>query len=189
VKERPRAIAVLITVFLLGCVLGSAGSYFYFRKYSRPPMISREVGHPPPHGMRKWPELLQMSQEQDTRFKEIMKESREKLDALSMDQGKKIQSVLSETNQKISSILDENQRKKFEELLKEVEAWRSRERRDRRFGPPPGSDRRFGPPPGSDRRISGDSGGRLPGQPNTIAKGMNDGDGYSPRAGNPDFYR
>ena len=164
-KERPRAIAVLISVFLLGCILGSGGSYFYFKKYSNPPMISREDGPPPPHGLRRWPELLQMTPEQDARFKEIMRESRQKLDALSVQQSQKIQSILTETNQKISSILDDKQRDKFQDLLRDIENWRSRERRDRRFGPPPGSN----------RRMPGNSGERLPNNPD--AKGMNPRDG------------
>lgn len=168
-KERPRAIAVLIAVFLLGCILGSGGSYFYFKKYSKPPMISREGGPPPPHGLRKWPEILKMTPEQDARFKEIMQESRKKLDALSMQQGQKIQSILAETNKKISSILDEKQREKFQELLRDIENWRSRERRDRRFGPPPGSN----------RRMSGES---MPNSPDASAKGLNAWDGRAPHA-------
>ena len=33
-KDRPRALAVLIAVFLLGCLAGSAGSYFWLKKIS-----------------------------------------------------------------------------------------------------------------------------------------------------------
>jgi len=179
VKERPRAIAVLISVFLLGCILGSAGSYFYFKKYAKPSMMSRGDGPPPPHGLRRWPELLQMTPEQDTRFKEIMRESRQKLDVLSMEQGQKIQSVLAETNQQISSILNDAQRKKFEELLKEIESWRSQDRRDRRFGPSPRPD----------RRISGGPQGTSPGGPESDTKEMKDWDGRPPHAHGPDAMR
>jgi Spy/CpxP family protein refolding chaperone len=179
VKERPRAIAVLISVFLLGCILGSAGSYFYFKKYSKLPMMAREGGPPPPHGQRRWPELLQMTPEQDARFNEIMRESRQRLDALSIEQGQKIRSVLAETNQKISSILDDKQRKKFEELLKEIESWRSRERRDRRFGPPPGPD----------RKISGDPKEKSPREPAAVTKEMKDWEGRPPHVHGQDSFR
>jgi hypothetical protein len=138
VKDRVRAFIVLIAVFVFGCFLGAAGSYFWFVKYSKPTVASRENGPPPPHGRPRLPELLEMTQDQEFRFGEIIKESRRQLDALQTEQQPKIEAVVEATNQKISSILDEKQRIKYLSFLEELKKWRSREPHGGgRFGPPP----------------------------------------------------
>lgn len=141
-KDRVRAIVVLIAVFLIGCLLGISGSYFWFKKYSSAQnIIQREYGPPPPHGRQRLPEFLNMTPEQETRFGEIMQETRRKLDAVQMEQRPKIDAVVEEANQQISSILNEQQKKKFLDYLQDIKNWRSRDHGNRRFGPPPDSDR------------------------------------------------
>jgi hypothetical protein len=143
VKDRMRALIVLIAVFVFGCFLGATGSYFWFAKYAKSPIAARENGPPPPHGRPRLPELLGMTHDQEVHFGEIMKESRRQLDALQMEQRPKIEAVLEATNQKIWAILDQKQQIKYQAFLEELKKWRSREPRGGgRFGPPPDSSRR-----------------------------------------------
>jgi hypothetical protein len=137
VRDRVRALLVLMGVFILGCILGAAGSHFWFKKYIQPVSGMRADGPPPPHGRTRLPELLEMTPDQEKRFGEIMQESRRKLDTLQVEQRPKIEAVLEETNRQIASILNEKQQKKYQEFLIELKKWRPRESRGGRFGPPP----------------------------------------------------
>jgi hypothetical protein len=144
VKDRIRALIVLIAVFIFGCFLGAAGSYFGFEKYYKSSLATREDGPPPPHGRPRLPELLGMTHDQEVRFKEIMKESRRQLDALQMEQRPKINAIREATDQKISSILDKKQQIKYQTFLEELKKWRSRNPHDGGgFGPPPDPSRRM----------------------------------------------
>jgi hypothetical protein len=166
VKDRVLASIVLIAVFILGCLLGAAGSYFGIKKYTKHQTATRDYGPPPPHGRPQLFELLEMTKEQTVRFGEIMKESRRHLDALQMEQRPKIEAVLEETNRKIASILNEKQQKKYQEFLKDLRRWRSREPRGGRFGPPPNPDRKMFFPPIEQR-------GNEPGAPEYNEHGPN----------------
>lgn len=152
-KDRMRALIVLIAVFVLGCFLGATGSYFWFAKYAKSPIAARENGPPPPHGRPRLPELLEMTHDQESQVGEIMKESRRQLDALQTEQRPKIEAVLEATNRKISSILDEKQKAKYKTFLEELNKWRSREPHGGgRFGPPPDPSRRMSMPPRGPQR-------------------------------------
>jgi Spy/CpxP family protein refolding chaperone len=147
VTDRPRALAVLITVFLLGCLLGFAGSYYWFGKTVEHGAAGRENSPPRIQEPPRLSELLKLTPEQDQRFHEIMAEAREQLDALRFEQdemrealrakqGPKIERIWAETNHKFSAILDEEQKKKFEDFLKDMEAMRKRQpSRGRGFEP------------------------------------------------------
>jgi hypothetical protein len=168
VNDRPRALAVLIAVFLLGGILGSAGTYFWLRKHPGLQIEAQRTNAPSAPGRARRPDLLQLTPDQQARFGEIMTESRKQLDALRIEQIPKIEAIRSETNRRLSSILNEEQRKKFDAFLKEMESRRTRPSRGRRFerppdgnrepgfGPPPDGNREpgFGPPPGPDREQS-----------------------------------
>jgi len=144
VTDRPRALAVLIAVFLLGCVLGSAGSYMWFR--SRPvvePRMTRggQRGGSP---MARLTELLKLTPEQDAKRREIMAESFKELnklraiqepkveplfhqlEELRKEQEPQIDALLSGTNRKIMAILNPEQQKKFADFLKDAENRRRR---------------------------------------------------------------
>lgn len=121
--DRPRALAVLIAVFLLGCILGSAGSYLWLRNPVGPP--TRAIRNLPPGpggpgGHQRFSELLQLTPEQESRFREIMAESRRQLDALRTEQVPKLEAIRAETNRKLMSVLNEEQKKKFAAFLKEM---------------------------------------------------------------------
>jgi hypothetical protein len=144
VNDRPRALAVLIAVFLTGCIVGVAGSYFLIR--SKPALVFRgfggggaPFGRPPEGGRQKrLPEALKMNPEQEKQLNKIMEDWRNQLDSLRSTQFAKFEETRSEANQKIAAILNQDQRKDFEQYLKKMED----ERRNRR---PPRMGRGFPP--------------------------------------------
>jgi Spy/CpxP family protein refolding chaperone len=112
-----------------------------------------EEGPPGLQGRQRWQELLrslQLTPEQDARFKEIMMESWKEmeqlrkqgeplwkqLDAMRLEQSPKLDAIRTATNRRVTEILNPEQRRKFEEFLKEADL-RRRPPRGREFGPPP----------------------------------------------------
>ena len=159
VTNRPKALAVLIAVFLLGAILGSAGSYYWSSRTS----VSKDryAENKPPPRRPRLPDLLEMTQDQRDRFGEIMSEFRMQLEALQKEQEPKIEAfqkeqapkfeaLRTETDRKILSILNEEQRIKYNELAKEREK-RMRVPRGRGFAPPPPSQRDRKPSSFSDK--------------------------------------
>jgi Spy/CpxP family protein refolding chaperone len=138
VTNRPRALAVLIAVFLVGCIAGAFGSYYWLKKDRNVRGRHEENGPPPPQGHPRLPELLQLTPAQDARSKEIMAETRKQLEALRTDQAPTIEAIWADTNRKFLAILNPEQQKKFNAFLKEREEMRYRMPRDRDgFRPPP----------------------------------------------------
>jgi hypothetical protein len=150
VKDRPRALAVLVAVFLLGCLAGSAGSYFWFKKSldssRRLPDLregaTKEGPRPRPEPPR-FKQILDLTPEQDAQFNQIVAESRKQMsefrkqtDAFHSEQDNKIKAIISEMNRKINVILNEEQKKKFAAWQKEFDS-RRRSPRRRDFPPPP----------------------------------------------------
>jgi Spy/CpxP family protein refolding chaperone len=148
VTNRPRALAVLIAVFLVGCIAGASGSYYWLKKDAAIRNHRRDEGPPGSQGRQRWMQLLsslQLTSEQDARFKEIMAESRKQveplwkqqepllkqmdplrrqLDAMRDEQFAKLDAIRAETNRKFSAILNPEQKKKFDAFLKESEEMR-----------------------------------------------------------------
>jgi hypothetical protein len=146
VTDRPRALAVLITVFLLGCIIGSAGFYYWFEKKPNIPVANGRNGLPPGPPRQSLPELLQLTPDQEKRYREIMseahkqheslrREQEEMWDKLRAEQAPKIKEIWAETNRKFSAILNEEQKERFDAFLKEMEAMRKRPPRGRGFEP------------------------------------------------------
>ena len=130
--DRPRALAVLISVFLLGCILGSAGSYVWLRNS---PSVARRSS--PRNYLRGLPDL-NLTPEQETKFGQIVGEMRKQLDDLRKEQRPKIEAIRNETNGKLMSILNEEQKKKFESFVKDMNNRRMRSPRGgREPGRPP----------------------------------------------------
>ncbi|MDR0843538.1 MAG: periplasmic heavy metal sensor [Acidobacteriota bacterium] len=143
-RERTRAIAVLLAVLVLGCLVGAAGSWFHYVKHGDAQVdeVDKRRGGPPPQRRERLPQLLGMTSEQETQFEKIMDESRQQLDALRVEQRPKIDAVIEETNRKIQTILNDEQKMKLAAFLADVERERGREghggpRDGRGFGPPP----------------------------------------------------
>ncbi|MBP1625202.1 MAG: hypothetical protein H6Q07_3224 [Acidobacteria bacterium] len=137
--DRPRALAVLIAVFLLGGILGASGSYLWFRNQPVPQRGVRDFRPGPggPGGRLRFNDMLQLSPEQEVRFREIMGEMRGKLDALTAEQSPKIEAIRTETNRSLMSVLNAEQKKKFADFLKQMEVGRRREPHGGRGMPPP----------------------------------------------------
>ncbi len=147
--DRPRALAVLITVFLLGCIVGSAGFYYWFGKSRGTPdvPVANGRGGPPQLPERpKLPEILQLTPEQEERFREIMLESRKQTEPLMIErqemehqlrakQGPKINEIWAETNRKFMALLNEEQKAKYDAFLKERDSMKRRPPRGRGFEP------------------------------------------------------
>jgi len=150
VKDRPRALIVLIVVFLLGCLAGSAGSYYWFKKSIEAGRRSSDFregavkdGSRPRPEPPNFKQILDLTPEQDARLKEIVAESRKQMaefrkqtDAFHSEQDNKIKTVISEMTGKINAILNEEQKKKFAAWQKDFENKRRPSRR-RDFPPPP----------------------------------------------------
>ncbi len=136
--DRPRALIILVAIFLLGCVIGAAGTYFWQGKSTIravPQMRNAPSGHG--QGRQRMPELFQLSPEQEARFREIMAESRRKLADLQNEQRPKIEAIRSETDRKLHDILNEQQRKQFDSYLKGMQNRGERDPRGRKPEPRP----------------------------------------------------
>lgn len=150
-NDRPRALAVLIAVFLLGAILAAGGTYLLFRGSQAPERRVRGDRPPgmPPQGRQRIQELLNLTPEQETQFGKIMAESRRQTEALRAEQQPKIEAIfaeqqprmdaiLADTHRQVMAILDKDQQKKFESRWKEINSRRNR---------PPRGGRGMRPPP------------------------------------------
>ncbi len=135
--ERARALTVLVAVFFLGSVIGAAGYHLYTLGASA---SGRGFGPPGRGGRPRMLDALQLSPEQQKSFDAIMEESRSRMDALQAENAPKFKAIRAETDARILAILDEAQKKKFGELVREM---------DRRMGRwrSPGDGRAPGPRP------------------------------------------
>jgi Spy/CpxP family protein refolding chaperone len=136
-KDRMRALAVLVAVFLLGGVIGA--SVFYYlpgkpQRYSTPGE-GRNGSSIRIQEHQRLPNFLELTQEQQTQFREIMAESWKQLDALRIEQTPKIKAIQAETNRRLLEILNPEQQEKFKAFLEEMK--NRRERSSRRRGPAP----------------------------------------------------
>jgi Spy/CpxP family protein refolding chaperone len=159
--DRPRALTVLIAVFLLGGILGAGGTYWWMERLSasgRAASQDHRPGRGP--GRQQMQEILGLTKSQELEFGKIMAESRKqiedlraqqrpqldaifaeqqpKIDAIFAEQQPKVDEILADTNRKVMAILNEDQQKKFQSMWKEMN---SRGRRGGRGGrgmePPP----------------------------------------------------
>jgi hypothetical protein len=144
-KDRPRALAVLVAVFLFGIIIGAAGSFFWLKpsdEVIRPYNRSRPPAPPPQMQDPKkiLPQILQMTPEQEAQYDKFIEETFKQLDALRMGQRSKSFEIWSEFNRRLRAILDEEQKKKFDAFRENAEEMRDRDGKE----PPP---RRGGPDP------------------------------------------
>jgi hypothetical protein len=159
-NARIRALGLLLAVLFLGITAGAMGYRYYASKIQvavAPPGPARDRQQRP-----RMQELLNMSEEQKTKFDEIWKEFRPQFEALRTAQEKKFDAVRAEVdprydelraelNRRVLSILNEGQQQKYEALQKEMNARRVHRRTDRPGPPPPDGPgappERPGPPP------------------------------------------
>jgi len=138
-SNRARALISLIAVFLLGCLVGGGGLYTW-QKRVQPVGKSSPPARRGPDGPRSFAETLKLTPQQQDQFKQIFEDSRRQIDALRAEMEPKFHAVQIQTNQRILASLNEEQKKKFEQMSKEMEARRESMRRGGRWGnpmPPP----------------------------------------------------
>ena len=112
-SNRARAVAVLIAVLVVGCLIGMVGhSLWEWREgLGRKPEVEA-----------RFAQTLQLSPEQQEQLEAILEESRRQIDATRAEMGRKFDEVRAATNAKIAAILSDEQKKKFEQLLKEADS-------------------------------------------------------------------
>jgi hypothetical protein len=156
-NDRPRALAVLISIFLAGCIIGAIGFFLWAKKQPeslpfRPPNAGNFRMPPGPRSgqANPWTQMLQLTPEQEKSIMQIMQEANRQLDALQKEyeprynavrteHEPKIKAIIDDRNRKFSAVLNKDQKKKFEEFQKRFEEGRRRG---------PGGDRGgFGRPP------------------------------------------
>ncbi len=129
-KDRPRAIAVLVAVFILGFIAGSVSSYCWFGRAVHPQMAFKS---PPPPRIPKeqtLPVILNLTPDQEKQYREIMAEAGRQFELLRIEESKvgaewwdkqrpKYESIWSEVNSKFIAILDEGQKKRFNSWLED----------------------------------------------------------------------
>jgi Spy/CpxP family protein refolding chaperone len=117
-KNRTQALAVLIAVFLVGCVLGIAGLRFWERSsqgeggllfpWREQDRANRLVG------------LLQLTPEQNAQLNAILQDTRRQIDASRLETERNMDAIRAQANAKIEAILNDEQKKKFAQYLKEA---------------------------------------------------------------------
>ena len=124
-NDRTRALAGLIAVFLLGVVAGAGGIYAWMARVQASP--------PPTFGFRErpapLPKLLELTPEQERQFRQIMRESREGIDAAREEQTPRLRELRNEMDRKIFAILSDEQKVKFAAFLKHMASRKDRLRR------------------------------------------------------------
>ena len=128
-SARMRALLVLIAVFLVG---GSAG--FVLREFTKTKAQAQNENRPPSRDRRgpRLEQLLQLTPEQNARFKEIMSELRVQFDKVQDEHQSRIDeidkvfrpqflAVRTEMNRRIVEILNDEQKEKFLQIQKDRE--------------------------------------------------------------------
>ena len=117
---RKTAIAVLIAVFLIGCLLGASG-FWLWRAKSQSIPDTNDLYSQDAYSVRIF-DRLQLTSDQKIKLQEILESSRSRINECRGEMQNTMSSIRIQTNERITSILDENQRSVFEQLLKESES-------------------------------------------------------------------
>jgi Spy/CpxP family protein refolding chaperone len=115
-KNRTRAVAVVVAVLLIGCILGVAGYHFFFEKRDQPKPAVSNSGHVSGHAGRLV-ERLQLTKEQEKQLGEILEDSRRQIETGRNEFNSKMQEIRGKTNERIAAILNDEQKQKFQQIL------------------------------------------------------------------------
>jgi len=134
-NNRVRALESLIAIFLVGLIIGIGGALLWV---DRGPQNATDTNSRSAGGYKKNPiklsGLLHLTQEQDAKIKAIFDDTRRQSAALSKEMGPKFEAIRSEANDKIAAILNDEQKKIWEQFLKERDRDESRDRSGRGGG-------------------------------------------------------
>jgi hypothetical protein len=126
-NNRVRALESLIAIFLVGLIIGVGGALLWV---DRGPQDATDAGSRSSGGYRKnsvkLSDLLHLTPEQDARIKAIFDDTRRQSAALSKEMGPKFEAIRTEANNKIAAILNDDQKKIWEQFLKQKNESRDR---------------------------------------------------------------
>jgi Spy/CpxP family protein refolding chaperone len=114
-KNRTRALAAIVAVLLIGCILGVAGYHFFQRgSHERTAFTSadRISGH-----TGRLADQLQLTREQEKQLNVILEDSKRQIETGRKELDSKLQEIRSKTNERITAILNDGQRQKFQTIL------------------------------------------------------------------------
>ena len=118
--NRKSAIAVLIAVFLIGCLLGASGTWLWEERVRGNVVINdRYIQHD--YSVRIF-DRLQITPEQKTELKKILDDSRREINACRNELQNKMDEIRANTNDRIAAILDKDQKVMFEQLIREADS-------------------------------------------------------------------
>ncbi len=124
-----RALAVLVAVFLAGCLVGAGVDNLLGRR------IAARGGEAPRSGRAggtdRLAAVLQLTPDQQIQLKSIYDDLRQQINSTRREMGERFDAVRARANERIASMLNPEQKKKFEEYLRGI---RSREEIYRRGG-------------------------------------------------------
>ena len=115
--NRSRTLVVLIAVLLAGCLLGVTGHQFYTKRFQKPSDNSTTMRIK--GSGDRLAKRLQLTAEQELKFKAILEDSRCQITNSSAELESKVEAIRSATNERIAAILNEEQKKRFQQLLSE----------------------------------------------------------------------
>jgi len=120
VTSRKNAVAVLVAVLLIGCLLGASGAWLWNRQPQSPvDMTGRYSRH---DYSAEIIDRLQITSEQERQLRGILEDSRREINACREELQEKMDEIRADTNARIAAMLDENQKSMFESLIGEAEA-------------------------------------------------------------------
>jgi len=126
-NNRVRALESLIAIFLLGLIIGVGGALLWVDRGPQNatnaiPRFSGAYRRNPV----KLAELLHLTPEQDAKIRAIYDETRRESAALSKEMEPKFEAIRNKTNSRIAEILNDEQKKIWEEFLKQRDESRDR---------------------------------------------------------------
>lgn len=116
-KNRTRALAVILAVLLIGCLLGIGGYHFYGRKIQEGGVVSET--HRTERHTERLASRLQLTQEQEDQLKGILEDSRRQIETGRAGLESQLQTIRVKTNERIAAILNQEQKRKFQQILGE----------------------------------------------------------------------
>ncbi len=121
-KDRARALAVMIAILLAGCLLGIASLRIWERGFR-----GRDGSFLTPRAQGQTERLakrFRLSAEQEAQLKAILEDSRRQINNGRAELETKLETIRKQTNEKIAAILNDEQKEAFRKLLSEAEAHR-----------------------------------------------------------------
>lgn len=148
--DRPRALAVLVAVFLIGILLGVAGSHFWLKSSTDMSRSLNRKSPLPSNGQPLEIPEFHLTSEQEQKLRKIWKETGEKLRALMEEQSelmaegeKKKENIWVENDRRVRAELNEEQKAIFDPWIEKFRNWRARS--PRRMGSEPPKENRRKP--------------------------------------------